>query len=399
MLANFLVQLLTVAALLHRVHHNVLGSHKGKFTHQAGMDHLGIHHQPGGHIDIQVQNSIRSQECLGHADPLVGGVVQCAFKPLGRGCPCRVQSVDHHIAGQRSDPLTAHGIALISHSGGTDLILLKGLLNLFQILQQPQVVGKLAAALSDQPQAVAHNGVQLAGIGLAADREAGLEAHLLCDLTIQRLALLVVAVKQLQETGLGAGGALRAQQHQGVQHMAHLFIIHDQIHQPQSSTLAHGGGLSRLEVGKAQAGHILILVGKLGHAGNGIHQLFLDQQQGLPHGDHICIIAHIARGGTQVDNGLSRGALHPIGIYMAHYIMAHQLLPFPSHIVVNVLGVRFQLVDLCLSHIQPQLVLRFCQSDPQLPPGFELKIRGVDILHFFAGIARVKGRIISICLH
>ena len=57
--------------------------------------------------------------------------------------------------------------------------------------------------------------------------------------------------------------------------MAHLFIIHDQIHQPQSGTLAHGGGLGRLEVGKAQAGHILILVGKLGHTGNGVHQLFL----------------------------------------------------------------------------------------------------------------------------
>ena len=100
-----------------------------------------------------------------------------------------------------------------------------------------------------------------------------------------------------------------------------------------------------------------------------------------------------------MDNGLSRGALHPIGVYMAHYIVAHLLLPLPSHIVVDVLSVGFQLVDLCLGHIQPQLMLRFCQSDPQLPPGFELKIRGVDILHFLAGIASVKGRIISICLH
>ena len=38
------------AAFLAR--YNVLGSHKGQFAHQAGVDHLGIHHQPGGHVDI-----------------------------------------------------------------------------------------------------------------------------------------------------------------------------------------------------------------------------------------------------------------------------------------------------------------------------------------------------------
>ena len=74
----------------------------------------------------------------------------------------------------------------------------------------------------------------------------------------------MVAIKQLQETGLGAGGALDAAQRQLGNLVVDGFQIHVQLVHPERGTFADGGQLRGLAVGVGQAGHSLVLVGELG---------------------------------------------------------------------------------------------------------------------------------------
>ncbi|GFI58660.1 hypothetical protein IMSAG025_02118 [Muribaculaceae bacterium] len=52
-----------------------------------------------------------------------------------------------------------------------------------------------------------------------------------------------------------------------------------------------------------------------------------------------------------MDNPLRLWALHAIGIYMAHHIVAHFLFPGPGHIVINILSMLFQFINLFLGNI------------------------------------------------
>ena len=145
------MELLTVAACLYRVHHDVLSSHEGQLCHQMLLDDLRIYHQAVHHVQAQIQDAVDGEEALRNGETLVGGVIQGTLKPLGCGGDGRVQGIHHHIAGQGSDALAAHGVSLICHGGGTDLVLLKGLLHLFQMLKQTDIVGELVGALAAMP--------------------------------------------------------------------------------------------------------------------------------------------------------------------------------------------------------------------------------------------------------
>ena len=49
-----LVKLLTVAASLYSVHHNILSRHKGQLAHKTGGDDLIVNHQTVADIYIKV---------------------------------------------------------------------------------------------------------------------------------------------------------------------------------------------------------------------------------------------------------------------------------------------------------------------------------------------------------
>ncbi len=73
-------------------------------------------------------------------------------------------------------------------------------------------------------------------------------------------------------------------------------------------------------------------------------------------------------------------ALLPVSVHMAHDIVADKLLALPCHLVVDVLGVRSQLVDLLLGDdrlsvlTQSQLHLCLRQGDPEPSPCAEFHI-------------------------
>ena len=265
--------------------------------------------------------------------------------------------------------------------------------------QQAHVGGELAGGLGDAGQGGQHIGIHLPGIGLAADGDHAVKAHLLGDLPLQLLHLLVVALEQLQERRLGSGGALGAQQLQGGDAILHLVQVHEQLVHPQGGPLAHGDQLGSLEVGKAQGGHGLILPGELGQAVDNPHQLVPHQLQALPHEDHVGVVAHIAAGGTQVDDGHGLGAQLAIGVDVGHHVVAQLLLPLGGLGVVDVGEMGLQLIHLLLGHGQTQLHLCPGKSHPQPPPGGKFLVRGEQIQHLVAGIAGGKGALISIGRH
>ena len=395
------MQLLTVAALFHGLHHDVLAGHEGQLSHQAAAHHLGVHHDAVGDVEHDVQDGVGGQEALGHGHAFVGAVVQGALEPLGAGGEAGVQHVHHQVTAQGADTLAAHGVALVGHGGRADLVLLKGLFHLLEVGQQAQVGGKLHAALADAGQCVEHKGVHLAAGGLAGHRDDGLgvKAHLPGNGSVHRADLVGIALEQLHEGSLGAGGTLDAAQLQSSQTVVDLLQVHHQLVGPQGGTLAHGGGLGRLAVGVGHAGHVLVFLGKAGQLCQHADELFAHQLQALPHDDDVGVVAHIAAGGTQMDDAGCLGALLAVGINVAHHVVAHQLFALNGHFVIDVVHMGFQLghhvggdVGQALVHLGP------CQCHPQATPGAELVVIGEDVLHLVRGIPGGKRADITVML-
>ena len=100
-----------------------------------------------------------------------------------------------------------------------------------------------------------------------------------------------------------------------------------------------------------------------------------------------------------MDDARRLGALLAVGIDVAHHVVADHLFPLLGHLVVDVLGVGFQLVDLLLGDGQAQLHLRLRQGDPKLPPGAELHVRGEQVFHFLVRIPGGQGGFVNISCH
>ena len=137
---------------------------------QTLLDDLRIYHQSVYDVQAQIQDTVDGQEAFRNRETLVGRVIQGTLKPLGCGGDRRIQGIYHHITGQGSNTLTSHRISLICHSGRTDLCFLKGLLYLFQVLKETDIVGKLMRAGCNACQNIQHTGVHFSGIGLTGYR-------------------------------------------------------------------------------------------------------------------------------------------------------------------------------------------------------------------------------------
>ena len=278
-------------------------------------------------------------------------------------------------------------------------MLLEGLLHFLEAGQKPHIVSKLAGGLGNAAEHGQHLIVHFPGIGLTGDRHNLVKAHGLGNVLLHRINLRHIPVKQLHKGSLGAGSSFAAQHGQGRQTVLQLLIVHGQFIQPQGGTLAHGGQLCRLQMGVSQAGQCLVLFRKVGQQAHNIQQLSPQDVHAFPHDDDVRVVPHITGGCAQMDNTCCPGALKPVGVHMAHHIMAAFFFPTLGIFIVDVLPVGFQLSNLVISNVQPLILLCPCQSDPQLPPGAELVILREDILHFTACVASRKGADIAVMRH
>ena len=394
------MKVLTVATPAHRLHQNVFGGHEGQLLPQMLFDHPGIDGQPARHIAVQCQQAIGAQKALGHGDPAVGAVIQRALQPLLGRRHGSVLLVGNQKAGQCRHALRAHGVALVCHGGGPDLLLFKGLLDLLAVGQQADVVGEFVGALPDLGQNGERPAVHLAGVGLPRHRHRAVKAHLPTHHVVQLLHLVIVAVKQLQKAGLGARGALGSQGPQVIQKGLHGLQVVQQILQPQGGPLAHRHRLRRLKVGEPQRGQGLVLLREGVQRPGGHHQPGPQQLHALAQDDDIRVVAHVAAGGAQVDDWPGQGAGIPKGVHMGHHIVAQAGLVAGSGLQVDIIQVLPHLAQLGIGDGQPQLLLAFGQPQPQPAPQAELVLIGKQGLHGFACIAlRKRGPVSCLFRH
>ena len=388
--AHVLVQLLTVRAALCGVHHDVLGRHKRQLAAEVLLDDLRVDDEAVRHVHHEVQDRVGREERLRHADTLVRRVVERALEPLRRSRDGRVQRVDHDVAREGRDALAAHRVALVRHRGGTDLILLERLLDLLEVLQQADVVRELRRALRDAAQHVQHLAVELSRVGLAGYGKARLVAQLLGDLAVDLRGELVVAVKELEEARLRAGRALRAEQLRLADLVLDVLEVHQELLDPERRALADGRRLCGLEVRESQRRQILVFLRELRKHADDVDKLFADDLHRLGHDDDIGIIAHVAARRAEVDDASRLRALLAVGVDMAHHVVADYALARFGDLIVDVVGMRLELVDLLLRDRQAELHLAFRQRDPQAAPRFELHIRREKVFHLLVGIAGGK---------
>ena len=394
--AQAFVQFLTVSALFHGFHHDVLGCHKGQLFHHTAAYHFVVHHKARADIDINIQDRIHGKEGFRYRDALIGRVVERALKPLGCSGKRGIQRIRNDIPCKRGNPLGAHRVALIRHRRGADLMLFKGFFHLLKGLENPQVVCEFIGALRKSGKYGKEVSVRFAGIGLAGNRHTAREAHFLCNQCLQLFHLFLVALKEFHKAGLRAGRTLGAEQQQFGKPVFQFLDIRNQFIDPQRGTFADSGQLCRLQMRIGQTRQVAVLFCKIRKVFHNLRGFFQDNAGSLPQDDHIRIIADIAGGCTQMDNCLRFRALLAVRINMRHHVVAHFALAGFRNFVIDVVAVRFQFRNLLLGDIQTQRTLRLCQRDPQTAPGAEFEVIGKHRLHFVTCIAGGKRRNITI---
>ena len=399
------MELLTVAARLDGIHHDVLRRHKGQLAPQSLLDYLRVNNQSVHHIQAEIKDSVDRQKSLGDRQSLVRGIVQRSLKPLRCGGDRRIQGIDHHISRQGSDSLAPHRVSLICHRRRTDLALLKRLLHLLQMLKQTDVVAHLMGGCGDSRQHIRHSCINLSGIGLSGYRETFLKSHLLSDHGIDLVNRLLIPVKQLQKRSLRSRCSLRSKELHGAEHIVQILIVQIKFLQPECRALSHGCRLCRLEMRECQRRLRLIFLSEIRQLRHNVYQLLFHKLQCLCHDNNIGIVTHIAGGRTEVDDASRLRALFSVCVHMAHDVVAHFLLSRLCDIIVDILRMRLQLLDLlvCNDRLsvlgQSQFLLRLRKGNPELAPRAELHVRGKNVLHLLTCIAFRKGAFISVCTH
>ena len=158
----------------------------------------------------EAEDGVGGEERVGEHQAAVRRVVEAALEPLRRRVERTVERIGHEPPRQAAHPLGAHRVALVGHRRRADLVLVERLGELAHALQQAQVGAHLVAALGDAGEQREELAVQLAGVGLAGDRDAAGEAEARGDAAVELAHLGVVAVEQREEARLRAGRALDA---------------------------------------------------------------------------------------------------------------------------------------------------------------------------------------------
>ena len=104
--------------------------------------------------------------------------------------------------------------------------------------------------------------------------------------------------------------------------MVEVLQIQQQVLEPETGPLPHGGGLGGLEVGEAQGRLILPLGGKPRQRRNHVLEATAQKGQGFLGNQQIAVIGDEATGGAQVDDGPGLGGLLTPGVNGGHHVMA-----------------------------------------------------------------------------
>ncbi len=167
--ADAFVQFLPVAAGLDRFHEDFLGGHEGEFGGKVFGDDFGVDDKSRRHVVAEFQNRVGGEKRLRQRQPAVGGIVKGALKPLGgMGQVAVLRQADKETR-QRAYAFRSHGIALIRHGGGADLLFFKRFLDFPAVGEEADVGGEFGGAFADAGEDGKDLRIEFAGIGLSGD--------------------------------------------------------------------------------------------------------------------------------------------------------------------------------------------------------------------------------------
>ena len=281
------MKFLTVASCLNCIHHDVLSCHERKLCHHVFLDYFRIYYQSVYYVQTEVKNTVNRKESFRNAETLVCRIIQGSLKPLCCGSDRRIQCVNHHVSGKRSNTLTSHRISLVCHCGRSDLRFLERFLNFFEVLEKADVIGHLVCTCCNTCKNIQDSCVDFAGVGLSGNRIALLESHLLCDHRIDLINCFLISIKKFQEACLCSGCSLGSKKLETSENIFQILKIHHEFLSPQSSTFTNSCRLCRLEMGKCQCRLILIFICEFGKLCDHIDQFLLNQLQSFCHYDDI----------------------------------------------------------------------------------------------------------------
>jgi hypothetical protein len=194
---------------------------------------------------------------------------------------------------------------------------------------------------------VADIDIDLTGVGLTGDNEGRAEASLLGNELIELLNLGVISLEDLKERGLSTGGTLDTTEAQVITSTLKVAQIHQQILDPQASTLADSDKLGGLAVGETQAGKVLVLLGELGKLVDDNGQLRDEDIETVTEQDQVGVIGTVAGGSTPVDDTGGGGGNEAESVNVGHDIVTAALLLLGGDLELIVLdgGVRLHLLN------------------------------------------------------
>lgn len=233
------------------------------------------------------------------------------------------------------------------HGAAADLVFLKRLFNLLQHSQVANVDTDTLTGRAKGTQSVADVHVNLARIGLAGDDESRAETGLLGHKLIQLLDFLVVTLENLKERCLGTSGALDTTEAQVVASTLEVAQIHQQILDPQTSTLAHSHQLCGLSVSESQTRQVLVLPGELRQLIDDNGQLGNEDVETVAEQNEVGVVSAVARSRTPVDDtSRGRGDLTK-SVDVGHDIVSPALLLLGGYLELVVLdrGMGLHLLD------------------------------------------------------
>src|SRR5205823_970040 len=137
--------------------------------------------------------------------------------------------------------------------GGSDLVALERLLDLTERLEHPDVGTEFRRTRRDAAHDAEDLRIELSAVGLATDRNRCGELDRRGDPAIELAHPLVVALEQLEEAGLRAGGALHSTAWQRGDPMIEVGQVEDEVLHPERRTLADRRRLRRLQMRVAQS--------------------------------------------------------------------------------------------------------------------------------------------------
>ena len=370
------MQLLPVLSERNGAHENVLGREEGKLLAQMLFHHARIDLAAAHDIGAERQNGVAGEKRLGQRKTAVRRIVERALEPLRHGGVGGVGGEIHNVPAERAHALAAHGVALIGHRGGADLLGLKRLVQLAQVREKAHIRRHLGGALRNAGENVHHERIELARIGLSGDGDAVGNAHLFRDLLLEREHLFRVAAEESEKARRGAGRTLAAGDGEPGKLGFEPFQIEQKVLKPERSALADGRGLRSLKMRPGERRRVGLARGERRKRVDDRKKLAPNEPESLAHLQKISVVVHIAARRAEMDDarGLRAGVAERADV--RHHVMAQPVLILGGAVKIDIVEMRTHFLKLLVGNGQTQLLLALGEREPETAERRELPLRG-----------------------